>query len=63
LSNDGINRVPNAPGDYIVVKDKWGVKVADEMAKEAEADITLSTDFSGGVVSIDITTEFLKAMS
>lgn len=58
-----IDRVPNAPGDYIVVKDKWGTKVAEEMQKEAEADITLSTDFSGGVVSIGITTEFLKVMS
>ena len=58
-----INRVPNAPGDYIVVKDKWGTKVAEEMEKEAEAKMILTTSYSGGVVSIDITTEFLKNMS
>lgn len=58
-----IDRIPNSPGDYIVVKDKWGVKVADEMQKEAEAKITLSTSFSSGMVSIDVTTEFLKSMS
>ncbi len=58
-----INRVPNAPGDYIVVKDKWGTKVAEEMQKEAEAKITLTTSFSGGVVSIDVATQFLKNMT
>ncbi len=57
-----IDRIPNAPGDYIVVKDKWGVKVAQEMQKEAEAKITLSTSYSGGAVSIDVTTEFLKGV-
>ena len=54
-----INRVPNSPGDYIVPKDKWGTKIADEMQKSPEASINLETSLSGNMVTIDITTKFL----
>jgi len=57
-----VDRVPNAPGDYIVVKDKWGVKIAEEMDKEPEAKISLNNSFTDGKVTIDVTAEFLKSM-
>lgn len=57
-----IDRIPNAPGDYIVVKDKWGIKVANEMQKEAEAKMNLSVSLSENTAFIEVTTEFLKSM-
>ena len=58
-----VNRVPNSPGDYIVVKDKWGLKISEEMDKEPEAKMSITNSFADGNVTIDVSAEFLKPMT
>jgi hypothetical protein len=54
-----INRIPNAPGDYLVVRDKWGTKIAEELAKDPVAEIKINNSFAGKTGTIEVNVKFL----
>ena len=60
--NGMINRVENAPGDYIIAVGEWRTAAGIEMEKDAKAKITVHSDFAQNTLSSQITVEFLLPM-
>jgi len=57
--NGIVNRVERSAGDYIVSVGEWGPTISTELEKEAEAKMTIHSDFEQNTLTSNITTEFL----
>ena len=57
--NGIVNRVERSEGDYIFNVGEWGPAIAAELEKEAEAKMTIHSDFEQNTLTSTITSEFL----